>query len=51
VSDKKTTIRVSESTKERLKQHGDMGMTYDEVVNDVLDRLEALEEQHRVNDE
>jgi len=51
VSDQKTTIRVSESTKERLKQHGDMGMTYDEVVNDVLDRLESLEEHHGSNNE
>lgn len=51
MSDQKTTIRVSESTKERLKDHGDMGMTYDEVVNVVLDRLEALEEIHGEIDE
>ena len=42
----KTIIRVEKSTKERLKEHGDIGMSYDDAVNNVLDRLEQLEEEH-----
>lgn len=45
VSDQKTTIRVAESTKERLKQYGEMGMSYDDALNEVLDRLEHLEDE------
>ena len=45
VSDQKTTIRVAESTKERLKRHGEMGMSYDDALTRVLDRLERLERE------
>lgn len=51
MSDQKTTIRVSESTKQRLKKHGDMGMSYDDVVNKILDRLQELEEKNEAYDE
>ena len=49
MSDRKTTIRVAESTKVRLKERGEMGMTYDDALTHVLDRLEKLE--HEVDDE
>lgn len=40
------TIKVKDSTKERLKLFGKFGMTYDEVVNDALDQLEeAIDEE------
>ncbi|MFA9416933.1 hypothetical protein [Natrinema sp. HArc-T2] len=47
MSDRKTTIRVAESTKERLKERGEMGN--DDALTHVLDRLEKLE--HEVDDE
>lgn len=47
----KTTIRVDQSTKERLKEHGEMGMSYDDVVNHVLDRLDQLEAEDSMNNE
>jgi len=43
MSEQKTTIRVAESTKERLKKRGEMGMSYDDALNQVLDQLEELE--------
>lgn len=49
VSERKTTIRVAESTKERLKERGEMGMSYDDALNHVLDQLEELETE--VDDE
>lgn len=49
VSERKTTIRVAESTKERLKERGEMGMSYDDALIHVLDRLEELENE--VDDE
>lgn len=45
MSEQKTTIRVAESTKERLKEWGEMGMSYDDALNHVLDRLEQLERE------
>ena len=39
MSERKTTIRVAESTKERLKDRGEMGMSYDDALNHVLDHL------------
>lgn len=47
----KTTIRVDQSTKERLREHGEMGMSYDDVVNHVLDRLDQLEAEDSLNNE
>lgn len=49
MSERKTTIRVAESTKERLKERGEMGMSYDDALNHVLNRLEELETE--VDDE
>jgi predicted DNA binding CopG/RHH family protein len=45
MSEQKTTIRVAESTKERLKNRGEMGMSYDDALNHVLDQLEELEDR------
>lgn len=39
VKDEYTTIRVSKETKERLRGHGEMGMSYEEVIQDILERL------------
>jgi hypothetical protein len=33
-------IRVDESTRDRLKEHGSMGDTYDDVINRALDALD-----------
>jgi hypothetical protein len=43
MGDDHTTIRVSKETKKRLESHGEMGMSYDEVLQEILDRLEAIE--------
>jgi len=32
-------IRVDESTRDRLKEYGSMGDTYDDVINRALDAL------------
>jgi len=40
------TIKVKESTKERLKFFGKFGMTYDDVINDALDQLEDAIDDH-----
>ena len=40
MGEKHTTIRVSSDTKERLKEYGDMGMSYDDVVQELLNRVE-----------
>jgi predicted DNA binding CopG/RHH family protein len=45
MSEEKTTIRVAESTKERIKERGEMGMSYDDVLNRILDRIDELENQ------
>jgi uncharacterized protein (UPF0371 family) len=47
MSEQKTTIRVAKSTKERLKKRGEMGMSYDDALNHVLDQLEELESRKR----
>jgi len=39
-----TTIRISEETKRRLEEHGSMNMSYDDVLTDVLDKLNEIEE-------
>lgn len=40
-----TTIRISEDTKDRLSEYGDVDMSYDDVVTELLDRIEDLEGQ------
>lgn len=37
---KVTTIQLRPETKERLKKYGEMGMSYDEVINRILDELD-----------
>jgi len=39
------TIKVKSRTKERLKSLGSKDQTYDDVVNDILDRQEYGENQ------
>jgi len=46
MEDDHTTIRVSKKTKQRLEEHGQMNMSYDDVLTEVLDRLEELEENN-----
>ena len=41
----KTTIKLSSETKQRLTDQGKKGMTYDEIVNVILDRQEFGENQ------
>jgi hypothetical protein len=36
----KKSIKISEETKERLSKMGDTSMTYDDVINHTLDKLE-----------
>jgi hypothetical protein len=38
MSDK--TIRINKATRDRLKTHGSMGDTYDDVINRALDALD-----------
>jgi len=40
-----TTIKLSDKTKQRLTDHGKKGMTYDDIVNVILDRQESGESQ------
>jgi len=39
------TIKIKLGTKERLKALGSKDQTYDEIVNEVLDRKECSEKQ------
>ncbi len=41
----KTTIKLSDETKQRLTDQGKKGMTYDDIVNVILDRQEFGENQ------
>lgn len=38
-----TTIRVSQETKERLREHGKKDESYDELLNHVLDVFEEAD--------
>ena len=40
-----TTIRISKEVKERLKKYGKMGMTYEDVIVELLNRVEKLEKE------
>jgi hypothetical protein len=37
-----TTITLRESTKERLQKHGNMGESFDELLNRILDQIEKV---------
>ena len=43
MGERHTTIRVSTETKNRLKSYGEMGMSYDDVVMELLDRIEEVD--------
>lgn len=45
MSKETTSIRISEENKERLKEHGEMGMSYDDVLTEVLDKVEEIQNQ------
>jgi len=40
---KSCTIKVSEETKERLRKRGEKGMTYEDIIIDLLKKAEELE--------
>jgi len=40
-----TTIKLSDKTKQRLSDQGKKGMTYDEILNVILDRQDFGENQ------
>jgi len=40
-----TTIRISKETKRRLEERGRMSMSYDEVLQSVLDELDEMEDE------
>ena len=44
MSDDHTTIRVASDTKDHLKQYGEMGMSYDDVLRELLDRVEKMDD-------
>jgi len=44
MADDFTTIRISKDTKKRLEKHGRMNMSYDEVLQSVLDELDETED-------
>jgi len=50
MSDDRTTIWVSRETKQRLRKRGEMGMTFDELLQDVLDRIDELEREGNEDD-
>jgi len=41
--DNKTRITVSKKTADRLKEFGDMGSTYDSVLNDLMDHVNTCD--------
>jgi|SaaInlStandDraft_5_1057022.scaffolds.fasta_scaffold75609_2 hypothetical protein len=38
-----TTISVQKKTKQRLEKRGNLGTTYDNVLNEILDHLESCD--------
>jgi antitoxin component of RelBE/YafQ-DinJ toxin-antitoxin module len=40
-----TTIKVSKEIKERLKQYGKMGMTYEDVIVELLNKVEKMKKE------
>jgi len=42
-----TTIKVSETVRERIKEQGKKGETYDEVLKRILDKVEKLDEENK----
>jgi hypothetical protein len=45
MSEDRTTIWVSRETKQRLRERGEMGMTFDELLQDILNRIDELERE------
>ncbi|MDI9399954.1 MAG: hypothetical protein QM433_10485 [Euryarchaeota archaeon] len=44
---KMTTVQISEETRERLKNYGRLGDTYDVAICNIMDRIEELESKER----
>jgi hypothetical protein len=40
-------LMVSYRTYNRLKNHGQMGSTFDQVIEDILDRIDSIEEKQQ----
>lgn len=36
-----TTMRIEQKTKDRLAKHGKYGQTMDDILNEVLDKMEG----------
>ena len=45
MSEDRTTIWVSRETKQRLRERGEMGMTFDELLQDIFNRIDELERE------
>ena len=46
-----TTMKIKKETLERLREHGRMGDSFEQVVNRLLDDAEELEAEPEVEDE
>ena len=46
-----TTMKIKKETLERLKEHGEMGDSFEDVVNRLLDEAEELEAEPEGEDE
>ena len=46
-----TTMKIKKETLERLREHGRMGDSFEEVVNRLLDDAEELEAEPEAEDE
>ncbi len=40
-----TSIRLKISTRDRLASRGSFGQSFDRLINDILDRIDALEKE------
>ena len=40
VDDRQTTIKLKQSTRDRLQVHGRKDQSYDDLVNEILDKIE-----------
>ena len=39
----RTTIQIKKETKERLEKFGNLGSTFDSVLNEIIDHLESCD--------
>lgn len=43
--EEKSTLRISHELKERLRQKGEMGESYENVIRKLLDKIEKVEKR------